>query len=83
MHNQMELHRSHSLTKHVGLDKKKKRKIDKIKKKNGKRTKEYKIKRMSVNAKFKILGRKVDMYFDIGEYFADILFEVIFQKKKG
>ena len=60
------------------LDRDKKNKINKIKKKNGKRTKAYKIERMSVNANFKALGKKVDIRFEISEFIGDIIFDVVF-----
>ena len=60
------------------LDRKKKNKINKIKKKIGKRTKAYKSKRISINAKFKALGRKIEVRVDIAEFISDILFDVIF-----
>ena len=51
---------------------------EKIKKKNGKRTKVYKIERISVNAEFKALGKKIEVRFEIAEFISDILFDVIF-----
>lgn len=62
----------------IVLDRKKKKEINRIKKKNGKRTKAYKSKRISVNMKFKALGQKIEVKFEIAEFISDILFDVIF-----
>ena len=35
-------------------------------------------KRISINAKFKALGRKIEVRVDIAEFISDILFDVIF-----